>query len=173
MLGKKNLFLVGPMGAGKTTIGRMLAENLRRTFYDTDLYIEAATGVNLSWIFDIEGEAGFILREEKAIDSLTRQEEIVLATGGNCVFSAKNREILAARGVVVYLQLTLDKQVIRTKREHRRPLLQNISDKKSALSVIEAECAQYYEAIADFTVSTNHGSVREICDDILQLLLAK
>ena len=125
MAEKRNIFLVGPMGAGKSTIGRHLADELHLDFYDSDQEIERRTGADIAWIFDLEGEDGFRKREETVINDLTDKQGIVLATGGGSIVTKAVRNRLSARGIVVYLQTTIDKQVARTQRDKRRPLLQN------------------------------------------------
>src|ERR1700688_2063481 len=105
---KRNIFLIGPMGSGKSAVGRHLARMFRLTFYDSDADIEAKTGVDISFIFEKEGEAGFRVREREAIERLTRLESIVLATGGGAVIEEDNRRVLPERGVVVYLETSLD-----------------------------------------------------------------
>ncbi|VTN12262.1 Shikimate kinase 1 [Raoultella terrigena] len=106
---KRNIFLVGPMGAGKSTIGRQLAQQLNMEFYDSDQEIEKRTGADVGWVFDVEGEDGFRDREEKIINELTEKQGIVLATGGGSVKSRETRNRLSARGVVVYLETTIEK----------------------------------------------------------------
>ena len=125
MAEKRNIFLVGPMGAGKSTIGRHLADELHLDFFDSDQEIERRTGADIAWIFDLEGEDGFRKREETVINDLTDKQGIVLATGGGSIVTKAVRNRLSARGIVVYLQTTIDKQVARTQRDKRRPLLQN------------------------------------------------
>ena len=116
MAEKRNIFLVGPMGAGKSTIGRHLADELHLDFYDSDQEIERRTGADIAWIFDLEGEDGFRKREETVINDLTDKQGIVLATGGGSIVTKAVRNRLSARGIVVYLQTTIDKQVARTQR---------------------------------------------------------
>lgn len=170
MLNKQNVFLVGAMGAGKTTIGRYLASELGRKFYDSDLFIEVQTGVSLTWIFDVEGEEGFRERERKAIDELTQLSNIVLATGGGSVLSAENRSNLAARGVVIHLKTTIDEQLQRTEKDKKRPLLQNLSDKREKLEVFANEREKFYEEVADLTFRTDEASIKSVADKILQEL---
>lgn len=117
MAEKRNIFLVGPMGAGKSTIGRQLAQQLNMEFFDSDQEIERRTGADVGWVFDVEGEEGFRDREEKVINELTEKQGIVLATGGGSVKSRETRNRLSARGVVVYLETTIEKQLARTQRD--------------------------------------------------------
>ena len=111
MLGKRNVFLVGPMGSGKTAVGRILARMLRFTFHDSDTDVEAKTGVDIAFIFEKEGEPGFRIRERESIERLTRLESIVLATGGGAVIDENNRRVLAERGMVVYLATSINQQL--------------------------------------------------------------
>ena len=122
MLAIRNIFLIGPMGSGKTAVGRHLARLFRFTFLDSDADIEAKTGVDISFIFEKEGEAGFRIRERESIDRLTRLDSIVLATGGGAVIDPDNRRALAERGVVVYLETSIDQQIERTRHARHRPL---------------------------------------------------
>ncbi len=170
MKGKRNVFLVGPMGAGKTTIGKQLAELLKMEFIDTDREIEERTGAPIDWIFDIEGEDGFRVREEKLIDELTQRQGIVLATGGGAVESKENCNKLAGRGVVVYLETPLEQQVERTRRDKRRPLLQGEEDPKDTLERLMAERTPKYQEIADLTITTNANSVRTVAKEIIDML---
>ena len=123
MLTKRNIFLIGPMGSGKTAVGRHLARLFHFTFHDSDADIEAKTGVDIPFIFEKEGEAGFRVREKESIDRLTRLESIVLATGGGAVIDPANRRALAERGAVVYLATSVDQQIERTRHARHRPLL--------------------------------------------------
>lgn len=173
MLEKKNIFLVGPMGAGKSTIGRQLAQCLNLDFFDSDQEIESRTGANISWVFDVEGEIGFRDREEKVIDELTQKIGIVLATGGGSIKSRINRNYLSNRGLVVYLRTGIDKQLLRTKRDKRRPLLKSsVVDKGNLRKFLESlavERTPLYEEIADITVSTDEYTVRLVVNKILVL----
>ncbi|MGL4455841.1 MAG: shikimate kinase AroK, partial [Plesiomonas sp.] len=119
MAEKRNIFLIGPMGAGKSTIGRYLAQMLNMEFFDSDQEIERRTGADISWVFDVEGEEGFRVREEKVINDLTEKQGIVLATGGGSIQSRETRNRLSARGVVVYLETTIEKQLARTQRDKK------------------------------------------------------
>lgn len=166
MAEKRNIFLIGPMGAGKSTIGRHLADELHLEFYDSDQEIEKRTGADISWVFDIEGEEGFRDREESVITDLTEKQGIVLATGGGSVVRNSVRNRLSARGIVVYLETTIDKQVARTQRDKRRPLLQN-NDPEQVLKGLAGERNPLYEEIADYTVQTDDQSARAVANAII------
>lgn len=166
---QNNIFLVGPMGAGKTSVGRYLAKQLDKDFYDSDEEIEKKTGVSLTWIYDIEGMAGFRQREMKAIDELSSLSNIVLSTGGGCVETPEVRDFLRERGVVIYMEVSLETQLNRLKRDKKRPLLQGENPREVLIQLWE-ERESYYEDIADLTVITDGRSVRDVCDDILKWL---
>lgn len=168
----ESIFLVGPMGAGKTTIGRLLARELKREFFDSDHEIEKRTGADIPWIFDIEGEEGFRDREEKVIDDLTRKSGVVISTGGGVVLSEQNRKYLFSRGVVLYLQVSVDQQMTRTEKDVRRPALRT-PDRKTVLKEMSDERTRLYEDIADYIISTNDQSPRSVLYRILKILRAK
>lgn len=163
----QNLILVGPMGAGKTTIGRQLADVLKKEFYDTDRVIEERCGADIAWIFDLEGEEGFRQREKKVIEELTELQGIVLATGGGAVALPENRTRLAARGFVIYLNTTIDQQLDRTARDKARPLLQ-VDDKKGVLEDLREEREPYYRDVADIIIDTEGKTVRNVVNEIVQ-----
>jgi shikimate kinase len=165
----RNIFLIGPMGSGKTAVGRHLARLFRFTFLDSDADIEAKTGVDISFIFEKEGEAGFRIRERESIDRLTRLESIVLATGGGAVIDPDNRRALAERGVVVYLQTSIDQQIERTRHARHRPLL-NGTDPEKKLKELMLRRAVLYAEIANITVSTDGRRVQTVAEEILQEL---
>jgi shikimate kinase len=169
MLGKTNVFLIGPMGSGKTAVGRYLSRLLDLTFHDSDAEIERRTGVDIPFIFEKEGEAGFRQREREAIEALTTMDRIVLATGGGAVLLAENRRHLADRGCVVYLETSVTQQVERVKQGRTRPLLSNV-DSTSRLSQLLAERAPLYGEIADVVVSTDGRKVRSVAEDIMREL---
>ncbi|MCE2570770.1 shikimate kinase AroK [Motilimonas eburnea] len=169
MAEKRNIFLVGPMGAGKSTIGRHLAQMLHLEFVDSDTEIEKRTGADVAWVFDVEGEEGFRKREEEAIDELSQRQGIVLATGGGSVKNKDNRNRLSARGIVVYLETTVDKQLARTQRDKRRPLLQT-DDPRGVLEGLAQERNALYEEIADYTVKTDEQSAKVVANQIIKLL---
>lgn len=169
MAEKRNIFLVGPMGAGKSTIGRHLAQQLHMEFYDSDTVIEERTGADIAWVFDVEGEEGFRVREEKVINDLTEKQGIVLATGGGSIKSKESRNRLSARGIVVYLETTIDKQLARTQRDKKRPLLQT-DQPKEVLETLAEERNPLYEEIADFVVRTDDQSAKVVANQIIELL---
>ena len=169
MAEKRNIFLVGPMGAGKSTIGRHLAQMLHLEFFDSDTEIEKRTGADVAWVFDVEGEEGFRKREEEAIDDLSQLQGMVLATGGGSVKNRDNRNRLSARGIVVYLETTVDKQLARTQRDKRRPLLQ-VDDPRDVLENLADERNALYEEIADYTVKTDEQSAKIVANQIIKLL---
>ncbi|WP_343192560.1 shikimate kinase AroK [Buchnera aphidicola (Taiwanaphis decaspermi)] len=171
MAEKRNIFLIGPMGAGKSTIGRQLSKLLNIEFYDSDREIEKRTGADISWVFDVEGEKGFRNREIKIIEELTKKKGIILATGGGSVESTNNRNKLSARGIVVYLTTTIDKQLERTKRDKNRPLLlkENIPTRK-IFENLALKRNSLYEEISDITISTNNNSAKLVSKQIIKFL---
>ncbi len=162
-----NIFLIGPMGAGKTSVGRYLASHLDKHFYDSDHEIEKKMGVSLTWIYDLEGMEGFRQREMRVIDELSSLSNIVLSTGGGCVETPEVREILQARGLIVYMEVSLQTQLNRLKRDKKRPLLQGENPQEVLMKLWE-EREPIYENIADLIVGTDNRSVRDVCDDILK-----
>lgn len=164
-----SVFLVGPMGAGKTTIGRLLAKQLGRSFVDSDWYIESQTGADIAWIFAKEGEAGFRERETRAIDELTQQPRIVLATGGGAVMAAENREYLKQRGIVIYLNAPVDVQMARTAKDTSRPLLQQPNPRKILQALYSARDPLYRE-VAHIIMPTGHTYPRHMVNQLLQQL---
>ncbi|MCF1427793.1 MAG: shikimate kinase AroK [Shewanella sp.] len=169
MAEKRNIFLVGPMGAGKSTIGRHLAQMLHLQFHDSDQEIESRTGADIGWVFDVEGEEGFRRREAQVIADLTEKQGIVLATGGGSVQSKDIRNFLSARGIVVYLETTIDKQVARTQRDKRRPLLQ-VDDPREVLENLAEVRNPLYEEIADLIVKTDDQSAKVVANQIIEQL---
>jgi len=163
------IFLVGPMGAGKSTIGKYLAQHLKLRFADSDTEIEARTGADIPWIFDVEGEAGFRDREQQVIEEMTLWDDIVLATGGGVVIRPENRQALGARGFVVYLHATVEEQVRRTRRDRRRPLLQK-GDPEQVLRALMAVRDPLYREIADHVIDTDGCSPRTVAQRLVQEL---
>ena len=164
-----SLFLTGPMGAGKSTIGRQLANQLRLPFHDSDHEIESRTGVDIPLIFELEGEAGFRKRETTVIDELTRLPNIVLATGGGAVMDPDNRQHLKTRGRVIYLHTSVNHQLKRTRKDRNRPLLQtgNPRDKLEELMSIRDPL---YREIASIIIDTDGMRVRDVVKIIMQRL---
>ena len=169
MLSKRNIFLIGPMGSGKTAVGRHLARLLQYTFHDSDADIEAKTGVDIPFIFEKEGETGFRIRERESIDRLTRLESIVLATGGGAVIDPANRTALAERGVVVYLVTSVNQQIERTRHARHRPLLHD-ADPEQRLKELMGRRAVLYAEIADLTIKTDGRRVQLVAEEIQQEL---
>lgn len=166
-MSQQNIFLIGPMGAGKTTIGRRLAQLQGMRFVDSDHEIERRTGVDIPFIFEKEGEAGFRRREAEVIDELTRTEGLVLATGGGVVMNPDNRRNLSARGLVVYLHTTVDQQLDRTRRSNKRPLLQT-PNPRERLEALMAEREPLYREIADLVIITRGRYVRRLAQKVLR-----
>lgn len=164
-----NIFLVGPMGAGKSAVGRQLARMLQRDFHDSDAEVEKRTGVDISFIFEKEGEAGFRRREREVIDALTALDGVVLATGGGAVLERSNREILASRGLVVYLEASVDQQLERTRLSGNRPLL-DTPHPVERLTRLMQERAPLYRELATLTVATDGRHVREVAQEIRRRL---
>ncbi|MCM2129712.1 shikimate kinase AroK [Larsenimonas rhizosphaerae] len=160
-----NIFLIGPMGTGKSTIGRLLAAELRRVFYDSDHEIERRCGCNIPWIFDVEGESGFRDRETRTIDRLTRHRGVVMATGGGAIIREANRRMLQERGTVIYLHASLEQLVKRTSRDRNRPLLQ-CEDPAARLRELMAQRESLYLETADLIVSTERRSPRSVINTI-------
>jgi len=169
MLNVDNIFLVGPMGSGKSAVGRQLALRLGLTFIDSDAEIEARTGVDVACIFDREGEAGFRARERDVLDLLTRQPRSLVATGGGAVLDAQTRERLRSRGCVVYLRTSVDQQLARTRRSTHRPLL-DTPDPRGTLQRLMLQRAGLYEETADLTVDTDGRKVKTVVDEIVRRL---
>ncbi|CAM3510707.1 shikimate kinase AroK [Shewanella violacea] len=157
------------MGAGKSTIGRHLAQMLHLEFHDSDHEIEKRTGADIAWVFDVEGEEGFRVRETQVVADLTEKQGIVLATGGGSIQSKEIRNNLSARGIVVYLETTIDKQVARTQRDKRRPLLQ-VDDPREVLESLAAARNPLYEEIADVIVKTDEQSAKVVANQIIEQL---
>lgn len=164
------IFLIGPMGTGKTTIGSQLARALKFEFIDTDQELENRTGASISLIFDIEGESGFREREKKLIDEFTQRDRIVIATGGGVVLSEENRRCLSERGHVIYLKSDVEALVQRTRFDHTRPLLQT-TDPEQTLREIMAIREPLYSSIADRVVDTGKLSAKQVIKRLISELL--
>ena len=165
----RNVFLIGPMGAGKTTVGKILADELGLDFLDTDKEIEERTGADIGWIFDVEGEEGFRKREAAMLDELTERNGVLIATGGGIVLREENRKRLVSRGTVVYLDAPLDQQVERTSRDRNRPLLQD-GEPRDILEGMAEERDPLYREVADFVFRADKRSARVLATEIVKAL---
>jgi len=165
MLNADNVFLVGPMGSGKSAVGRQLAARLGLSFLDSDAEIEALTGVDIPYIFEKEGEAGFRVREREVLDALTARSGVVVATGGGAVLDAATRARLRSRGCVVYLRTSVNQQLARTRRSGHRPLLRN-PDPLGTLERLMQARGPLYEETADLVVETDSRKVKSVVDEI-------
>jgi shikimate kinase len=169
MLDAGNIFLVGPMGSGKSAVGRRLAGRLGLEFVDSDAEIESRTGVDIPYIFEREGETGFRHRERDVLDELTRRQGVLIATGGGAVLDADTRERLKARGCVIYLRTSVNQQLARTRRGDQRPLLNN-PDPRGTLERLMQQRAPLYEESADLTVDTDGRRVTAVVEEIAKRL---
>jgi shikimate kinase len=165
-----NIFLVGMMGAGKTSVGKQLARRMGKQFYDSDHVIEARTGVRIPVIFEIEGEDGFRARESVVIDELTALRDVVLATGGGAVLDPRNRERLKSRGTVIYLRAAVKDLLNRTRHDRNRPLLQT-ADPKVRLTELFAARDPLYREVAHVVVDTGSQSLTSLVNRLEQSLL--
>ncbi len=163
------IFLVGPMGAGKTTVGRRLAKALGLEFVDSDQAIVERTGASIPLIFDIEGEDGFRRREAQMLEELTARDNVVVATGGGAVLREANRRLLKERGTVIYLRARLDDLLARTARDRNRPLLQT-DDPRATLARLLEEREPLYREVADLVITTGKGGVQRVVKEILRRL---
>jgi shikimate kinase len=159
------VFLVGPMGAGKTTIGKLLADDLSLEFIDVDREIEARSGVDIPWIFDREGEAGFRIRETAVLGELSQIDRALISTGGGAVLSPENRRVMSVTGTVVYLHTSVDEQVRRTNRDRKRPLLQNENPAR-VLAELMTIREPLYREVADIVIDTDGRSPKTVAQDI-------
>lgn len=165
----QNLILVGPMGAGKSTIGRLLAKELRLPFKDSDKEIEQRTGADIPWIFDVEGEQGFREREQAMIAELCELKGVVIATGGGAVLRDANRASLRSGGRVIYLFTSIEQQLGRTSRDRHRPLLQTANPEKVLIDLMSIRDPLYRE-IADLVIETDERPPRMVVMEILERL---
>jgi shikimate kinase len=167
-----NIYLIGLMGAGKTTVGKQLAKALKRSFYDSDKAIEESTGVDIATIFEFEGEKGFRLREQKMIQLLTERQGIVMATGGGSILMEENRSCLNETGFVVYLQCSVEKILQRTRKDTKRPLLQT-KNRRQKIEQLLLERNDFYQECADFTINTGRLPNKIVINNILNALQPK
>jgi len=164
-----NLYLVGPMGVGKTTIGRHLAPILNKTFKDSDREIEQRTGASIPLIFELEGEAGFRKREQAIIAELTQEQNLILSTGGGAVLCPENRRLLKCNGWVIYLYASLNELMERTAHSRQRPLLQT-ADPRARLEQLLLERHPLYKEVANITIKTGDRTIRQVVRTILRRL---
>ena len=162
---KGNIILIGPMGSGKTSTGRMLAKEMGYAFADTDEEVTKRTGVSIAYIFDVEGEEGFRKRECLALKECLNDNNTILSTGGGIVLSKENRDLLQDRGTVIYLQTSIHSQLKRTASTNNRPLLQN-KNPEETLEKLMLTRAPLYEEIADITIMTDNKSLQEMSKEI-------
>ena len=167
-INSKNIVLIGPMGSGKTTVGRRLAIELNQDFFDTDHEIIDKTGVSIDHIFDVEGEEGFRKRESKILENLCQMSNIILATGGGIVILPKNRKILKNVGLVVYLSSSVDQLLRRTAKSKTRPLLENSTDRKKTITELVEARDVYYREVASFVVDTTGKKLHEVINLIIR-----
>lgn len=168
-MSKPNIILIGLMAVGKSTVGKLLAQALGMPFYDADHEIEERAGAPVAWIFDMEGEAGFREREHQVLDELTRKQGVVLATGGGAVLWPCNRQLLAARGVVIHLDSPLQRLLQRTRNDRKRPLLQQ-GDPRVVLTRLREERDPLYREIADYRFVTDRQGPKVLAKEIEQRL---
>ena len=167
-----NIILIGPMGAGKSTIGRHLSSRLALNFLDTDHVIEERTGADIPWIFDVEGEDGFRTRESAVLAELLDAKDAVIATGGGIVVKESNRQLLSSASNVIYLTASIDQLVNRTYKDKKRPLLQVDDPKTKIIELFEARDPLYRE-VADHILVTDGYSVKSAVQKIVDLVGAK
>jgi shikimate kinase len=165
----KNIYLIGLMGSGKTTLGKILSKKLDKHFYDSDQVIEEKLGVNVPMIFEYEGEAGFREREKDILKELVSKQNIVLATGGGIILSESNRDLLAKNGIVIYLKSIQKDLVLRMKNDKTRPLLKN-GNVELIIKKLCQEREPLYEQIADFEITTKNKRIHEVVNEIIRTI---
>jgi len=164
-----NIFIVGPMGSGKSTVGKIISSELFLNFFDTDEEIESRTGASIDWIFDLEGEEGFRKRESQILEEMVQQNSIVLSTGGGIILSEPNRELLSSRGTVFYLATPIETQLERTSKDKDRPLLKD-GDPRKILTDLHEKRESLYQSVADYVVETSNRSSQEVANEIIKLV---
>jgi len=164
-----NIFIVGPMGSGKSTVGKIISDELFLNFFDTDEEIENRTGASIDWIFDLEGEEGFRKRETGILEEMVQKNSVVLSTGGGIILSENNRELLSSRGTVFYLETPISVQLERTAKDKDRPLLKN-GDPGQILKELHEKRKDLYESVSDHIVMTEDKSSQEVASEIINLV---
>ena len=165
----KNIYLIGLMGSGKTTLGKILSKKLDKHFYDSDQVIEEKLGVNVPMIFEYEGEAGFREREKDSLIELVSKKNIVLATGGGIILSKSNRDLLSENGIVIYLKSNQKDLIKRMKNDKTRPLLKN-GNIEEIIKKLCKEREPLYEEIADFEIMTKNKRIHEVINEIITII---
>lgn len=166
-----NIYLIGPMGSGKTTLGQRVAKQLEMEFLDCDQNLEKQTGASVNLIFDVEGESGFRIRESKMLKVLTSRSNVLLATGGGTVLEHENREMLKQTGLVVYLQTPVSLQLHRLRQDRTRPLLQN-NDRRQKLTRLAADRNPIYEDLADLIFPSRKGGLKTTAQHLVEAILS-
>ena len=164
---QKNIILIGPMGAGKTTLGKIIANKYRLTFKDCDKEIEQIAGVQIPMIFEYEGEQGFRKRESAVLKNLCEQDGLLVATGGGAILSPENQKIMRSKGIIIFLNATVDTQYYRTKKDTNRPLLKD-SNPKEKLAKLFKTRLPIYQDLADITINANRNNIKTVINDITQ-----
>ncbi len=164
-----NIFIVGPMGSGKSTVGKIISDELFLDFYDTDEEIEGRTGASIDWIFDLEGEDGFRKRESEMLEEMVQKNSIVLSTGGGIILASSNRELLSSRGTVFYLSTPISVQIDRTSKDKDRPLLKN-GDPGKILKKLDSQRKELYKSVSDHVVETENKTSQEVAAEIVKLV---
>ena len=164
-----NIFIVGPMGSGKSTVGKILSDELFLNFFDTDEEIENRTGASIDWIFDLEGEEGFRKRESGVLEEMVQKNSVVLSTGGGIILSENNRELLSSRGTVFYLATPISVQLERTAKDKDRPLLKN-GDPGQILQELHEKRKNLYKSVSDHIIETEDKSSQEVASEIINLV---
>ena len=157
------------MGSGKSTVGKIISDELFLSFFDTDAEIEDRTGASIDWIFDLEGENGFRKRESVILKEMVEKNSIVLSTGGGIILSEKNRDLLSSRGTVFYLETPINVQVERTSKDKDRPLLKN-GDPETILKELHDSRQKLYEDVSDHVVMTGDKSSQDVAAEIIELI---
>ena len=164
-----NIFIVGPMGSGKSTVGKIISSELFLNFFDTDEEIESRTGASIDWIFDLEGEEGFRKRESQILEEMVQQNSIVLSTGGGIILSELNRELLSSRGTVFYLATPIEVQLERTSKDKDRPLLKG-QDPAKVLADLQESRQAFYQEVSDHIINTENKSGSDVANEIVKLV---
>ena len=164
-----NIFIVGPMGSGKSTVGKIISDELFLNFFDTDEEIENRTGASIDWIFDLEGEEGFRKRESDILEEMVQKNSVVLSTGGGIILSENNRELLSSRGTVFYLATPISVQLERTAKDKDRPLLKN-GDPGQILQELHEKRKNLYKSVSDHIIETEDKSSQEVASEIINLV---